>query len=228
MRRVAGTRRSLRAGPAARRRPRRASATPVECSRSQGDLRPGESGESSKAGIDPVAGEATWGNGSLSSACCHIRVSSSSANTSSKWRTASSARRGSYAAAGATFEDGARVVRVGGGEEERVVPGHMEETRRQRERLTPTPPLGPLPSQRAKTYSSAASTPGPSSSQRAKRWATSHIAANDSRALPGSRAPPRSSARVPRSAAPARRGCGRRRAPARGRPDRSGRRRLGA
>jgi DNA-binding NarL/FixJ family response regulator len=74
------------------------SATPVECSRSHGDLRPAIAAIAANAASILSPAIHCSGVGSLSSACAHIRVSSSSARRSSKFRVVSSASRGSYAA----------------------------------------------------------------------------------------------------------------------------------
>ena len=95
------------------------------------------------------------GNGSISSACSHIRVSSSPARSSSKLRRASSASRGSYAAP-------ARRSMT-----RRASSGPAAERKREMSRATCKRRIGngiasprvsgnPRPSQRAKTYSSAA------------------------------------------------------------------------
>ena len=61
------------------------SATPVECSRSHGDLRPVSAAMAMKAASTRSPAIQICGNGSISSACSHIRVSSSSARRSSKF-----------------------------------------------------------------------------------------------------------------------------------------------
>ena len=61
-------------------------------------LETGERGDGHERCVDFSPGIQTCGNGSISSTCSHIRVSSSSARISSKFRRASSASRGSYAA----------------------------------------------------------------------------------------------------------------------------------
>ena len=130
--------------------------------------------------------------------------------------------------AGPPLEHGARVVGPRGGEEEREVPRHVEEARRQRERLAPTSPGSPFPSQRANTNSSAASMPARAraSPRTAARPRTSPRTTRGP--LPDSRARPRPSARVPPGGGRPRRERGRRRSPGRGRPGRSGRRPPGA
>ena len=77
------------------------SATPVECSRSQGDLRPVIAAIVANAASIASPVTQTSGDGSLSSACSHIRASSSSASIVAEVRTASSARRGLIRGAGA-------------------------------------------------------------------------------------------------------------------------------
>ena len=74
------------------------SATPVECSRSHGDLSPVIAANGGEPASIRSPAIHLSGDGSLSIACSHIRVSSSSARMSSKLRVASSASLGSYAA----------------------------------------------------------------------------------------------------------------------------------
>ena len=160
------------------------SATPVECSRSHGDLRPVIAAMAANAASIRSPAIQISGDGSLSSACSHIRASSSSARSSSKFSHGELGERGLVRGARTALDDAARLVGARGGEEERDVSapraGGASAAGSPRRRR----PGIPRPSQRAKTYSSAvldARRRGRAS--RANRCATSHIVANASRAL---------------------------------------------
>ena len=158
------------------------SATPVECSRSHGDLSPVSAAMAMKAASTRSPAIRTCGNGSLSSACSHIRASSSSARSSVKLRTASPASRGSYAA---PVRRSTTARASSGPAAERKSEMSLATCRRRIGKgiASPRASGNPRPSQRAKTYSSAAWMLEPRSSHPANRCATSHIVANASRAL---------------------------------------------
>ncbi len=111
------------------------SATPVECSRSHGDLRPVSAAMAMKAASTRSPAIQIFGNGSLSSACSHIRASSSSARSSSKFRDGELGEPGLVRGTRSTLDDGPCLVGACGGEEEGDVPRHVQETHRQRDRV---------------------------------------------------------------------------------------------
>ena len=155
------------------------SATPVECSRSHGDLRPVSAAMAVNAASTRSPAIRTCGNGSLSSACSHIRVSSRSARRSSKFRTASSASRGSYAAP-VRRSTTARASSAPAAERKRETSLATCRRRIGNGIASPRTSGNPRPSQRAKTYSSAVLD-----------------ARAEARATPRTAAPPRTSSRTP-------------------------------
>ncbi len=109
-----------------------------------GRLESGESGEGGEAGVDPVSGEADPGKRlALERVLPHPRVVQPGAHAVEVAHGELGQAR-VVRGAGPALEDGARVDGVGGGEEERIVPRHVEETRRQRQRLTADPAGRPL------------------------------------------------------------------------------------
>ena len=134
------------------------SATFVECSRSHGDLRPVSAAIAVNAASTRSPSIQSSGNGSASSACSQIRVSSSPASVP-KLRRASLASRGSYAApVRCSTTDRASL----GPDAVRKKETSLATCRRRIDNGISSPRAfgNPRPSQRAKTYSSAPSMPG--------------------------------------------------------------------
>ena len=159
------------------------SATPVECSRSHGDLRPVMRGDGRERGVDPLARDPDQrGRLALERLLPHPRL----------------VQLGEHLVEVPHGELGEpRLVRgAGSALDDCRVPRRRRAAERKREmsRATCRRRIGsgisspatfgnPRPSQRAKTYSSAAWMLGPRPSHPANRCATSHIVANASRAL---------------------------------------------
>ena len=168
-----------------------------------GRLEAGERGEGGEAGVDPVSGEADLGKRlALERVLPHPRVVQLGAHVVEvPHGELGQARivRGARSA----LEDGARVVGAGGGEEERVVPRHVEETRRQRQRLTADAARRPLAvPAREDVLERRLDSRAELEPAREPLRHLAHRRERLARPRPGSRAPPRSSARAPRSGRP--------------------------
>ena len=111
------------------------SATPVECSRSHGVLRSVNAAMATKAASTRSPAIRICGNGSISSACSQILVSSISARIASRCCRASSGEPRVVRGARAVLDDEAGFFRPGGREEHRDVAGDVEDPHRQRDRL---------------------------------------------------------------------------------------------
>ena len=111
------------------------SATAAQCSRSHGVFRPVMAAIVAKPASMSSPWSQTGGEGSMASACSHMRDSSNASSISPRLATASSARRGSYGGAGALLEHRTGALGAGGGDEQRGVLGDVQEADRHRDLL---------------------------------------------------------------------------------------------